>query len=196
MALFKGKLAISQTACLSSQRKLTTAAAIPFISEVFCEHGEPVQAQREPGNPQPAFVAQMRTHQPHWWHQAGRRRQRKQQEGRIMKHKYNIQLGKWRSDLYTGYVGEMIRGFGAGAGECGNQVTKRKQGKDLVRGGNSEDANPKDAGDIMRGRSALLCYNKRIKQLPLPFMYSSCSISLWVFPMLSVLWSGRFFAFW
>ncbi|TWW66333.1 Fibrinogen C domain-containing protein 1 [Takifugu flavidus] len=43
----------------------------------------------------------------------------------------------------------MIGGFGAGAGECGNQVTKRKQGKDLVRGGSSEDANPKDAGDIM-----------------------------------------------
>lgn len=71
----------------------------------------------------------------------------------------------------------MIGGFGAGAGECGNQVRKRKQGKDLVRGGNSEDANPKDAGDSMRGR----------EKNPLAFLYSSCSISLWVFPMLSVL---------
>lgn len=105
---------------------------------------------------------------------------------------YNIQLGRWRSDLYTGYVGEMIRGFGAGAGECGNQVAKRKQGKDSGRGGNSKYANPKD--DIMSGRSTFSCYAERIKQLRLPFIYSLCSISPWMFSTLSVLWSGCLFA--
>lgn len=94
MAPFTRRLATPQTACLSSQRKLTTTAAILIISEVLCEHKESVQAQREPGNPQPAFVAQMRTHKPHWWHQAGRRKEKKQQKGRIMKHKYNIQPGR------------------------------------------------------------------------------------------------------
>lgn len=95
MAPFTGRLATPQTACLSSQRKLTTTAAILIISEVLCEHKESVQAQREPGNPQPAFVAQMRTHKPHWWHQAGRQAERKEATER-QNNEAQVQYTAWQ----------------------------------------------------------------------------------------------------
>lgn len=70
---------------------------------------------------------------------------------------YNIQLGRRRSDLYTGYVGERTLGFGAGARECGNQVMKRRQGKDSGLGGSNDSVHPKDASD----RVIFLCYAKQ-----------------------------------
>lgn len=92
MALFIGRLAAPQTAHLSQQRKLTTAAAILIMSDGFCEDEGPVHAQREPGNAEPAFVAQMSTHKPQRSHQAEEKKHAMKRLDNELE--WNIQLGR------------------------------------------------------------------------------------------------------
>lgn len=121
-----GKAAGSSNS-IGQQRKLTTAATVLVISITFCEDEEPVDTQRQPGSAGPAFVARLRTHKPHWSHQAGRWKKKKKSTKKGSIKEQNVQCAPWQGEkrpIYCLCWGKWLQRFGAGARACGSQVTK------------------------------------------------------------------------